>query len=336
LPSAPFETMLASTLDYRGPKIYDQAFSAHPLAAWLKANDRVLVWEGGGENIEQNIVIGKNDTFGARDYKEQLQFKETNPVRTVEIPSRFINGSITWYEAQEESNVGKFKIIDFVNTLIDNGEQSMSDVVGLEFWQDGTGEHLHGLGAILSATNTYMTINRALAANVYWRAKTGAQFVGMDGVTYGPFNTAEPLVIEGGTDGGIRGVYNACCDNGGTDGPDFAITTEGLYNKIVSLIGAERVRYNEKMAQIGYPENIQYKGMTIVWDRNCPAGEFGAVNSKYCKLRPYVGYSTTVKKTPPVSLRPLGLLAKSVIIQWRGNLVCVKPMRCGKLTAKTV
>jgi hypothetical protein len=342
LPSTPFETMLASTLDFRGPEVVDQLYRSHPLSAWLKANKRVKEWEGGGENIEQIIKIGRNGTFAARDYKEQLQFTETNPLDFVEIPSRFINGHITWYNAQEESNQGKFKIIDFVNELIDDGQQSMSDVMALEFWQGGTGEHLHGLPAILSASNTYMGLLRTTAGNEFWRAKTGASYT-FDSVTYGPFNSAEPFVIEGGTDGGIRGLYNACCDNGGTDGPDFGITSEALYNKLVALIGAERVRYNEKMAEIGYPENIQFRGATIVWDRFCGAAAgtpdattFAFLNSKYLALRPYKGYGNSVKKTAPFSLNPVGLQAKSVIISWRGNLVCKKPQRCGMLTGKTV
>lgn len=346
MPSTATETMLSATLDNRGSQVYDQVIMSHPLGAWLKKGKRIKVWDGGGENIESIIKTGQNDRFAARDYKTQLTFAEQDPLEVVEIPSRFINGSIMWFEAQEESNVGKTKIIDFANALIDDGATSAADRMALEFWEDGATEHLHGLPAIISAANTYQGILRTTAGHEFWRAKTGAAFTitfpnGMTQVC-GPYGTAEPLVLSGGTDGGVNKLYNDLCENGGTDGPDFAITSETLYNKLWDLVGAERVRYNEKFAEIGYPENIAFKGMTIVWDRNCglaahtpDATTFIMLNSKYLALRPYVGYNETFKRTPVTYLHALGLFAKTIMMQWRGNLASNRPGKMGALSLKT-
>jgi hypothetical protein len=286
--------------------------------------------------------------MAARDYKTAIPMAESDPLQTVEIGRRYVNGSITWYDAQEEANSSsKTRIISFVNTLIDNGKNSLADIIAQELWQGGTGEHLHGLPAIVSATNTYMGINRSTVGNEWWKANVGGTFSRAVGAgktrTIGNLNSPEPLVIEGGADGGIRALYNACCDNGGTDGPDFGITNETLYNKIIALIGAERVRYNEKMAEIGYPENIQYKGAVIVWDANCGilAGTpdtttFYFLNSKYLKLRPYGAYAKGPVTTETVSLKPQGLMAKTKLMQWAGNLTCSRPSKVGALTGKTV
>lgn len=347
MPSTPFDTMLAATLDNRRQEIYDQVIESHPFTAWLKAGGKVKPWEGGGENIEFNVSIDLSDRFAARDYKTKLEFKEQDPIRVLELGRRFINGSVIWYEAQEEANKGKYKIFDFVNTLVENAKASASDVWSLEMWQDGSGEHIHGLPAIVDSDNTYAGINRATAGNEWWKAKEGAQFTQTlpngQSRTYGPYNTAEAFVLSGGTDGGLLKIYNDCCLNGGTDGPDFAITSEALWNKLWNLIGAERVRYNEKMVELGYPENIQFRGMTIVWDRNCGAvagtpddTTMYLLNTKYMELKPYVEYSTGFKATETFDLHSEGLFAKGKLMQWCGNLLSTKPQRMGRLTGKTV
>lgn len=353
MPSTPFDTLLALQLDTRKQKTYDQVIDAHPLTAWMRAGKRIEPWEEGGENIEFNLQVDLNDTFAARDYKTQLQFAEQNPIITAEIPRRFINGSMTWYEAQEESNRGKFKIRDFVDTLIGNAQAAAADALALEMWQGGTGEHLHGIPLIVDHARTYAGITTeptTTPANNYWCAKdTDAGHTSIvvthpngNTVTYGPYHTSEALVREGGTDGGIRKLYNDCCLNGGTGGPDFAITSETLYNRLAVLVGAERIVHNEKMAQIGYPENFMYRKATVVWDRNCGAAAgtpdattFYFLNSEYLKLKPYIEYAKGFKSTATFTQYANGVWAKARLMQWCGNLICYKPQRCGRLTNKT-
>lgn len=345
MPSTAFATMMAATLDSRKTEIFDQVKASHPLLAWMNAGGRIEVWEGGGENIEFNVKNDMSDRFAARDYKTPLSFKEQNPVEVLEIPRRFVNGSVIWYDAQVEANKGKFKIFDLVDILVEDAKTSASDVFALQLWQGGTGENLHGIPAIMTAA-TYATKARTTTTNNWWMARQGATYT----ITYpngntrvfGPYNTAEPLVISGGTDGGITKLYNDCCENGGTGGPDFAITSETLFRKLQDLVGAERIRYNEKMAELGYPENIQFRGATIVWDTNCgavagtpDATTFIFLNSKFLKLKPYSEYSKGFRATETFNLHSQGILAEGKMMQWAGNLICYKPSKQGMLTGKT-
>jgi len=337
-----FESLLAATMDQREPEIMKQVDTASPIGAWLDANKCNDPWTEGGYNIETNISVNLNDTVAARDYKTEINLKEQNPLRTVSLPVKIVNGSLVWYKHDEDANSSKAKVVGYVTDLIDNLTESLRQEMALQYWEDGTGVNWDGLGAIISATNTYMTMNRSTTGNEYWKAKTGAQFtVSIGGVsrTFGPFNTAEPLLIRGGTDGGIEGLYTACCDNGGADGPDLIITTEALYRRLFALVAADSsstVLYSQKMADLDYPENIQYKGATITWDTNCPSGGVYALNSKYIKNRPYTtSGSNGLYKSPIAERIANGSLSKVMIIEKKGNLTCRRPGKCGALTGKT-
>jgi len=343
MPSTQFETMLAATIDKRSKDIKDQVFDAHPLSKWLMANGREEVWDG-SENIETIIEVGKNSTFAARDYKTPITLAEQNPLRTVEIGSRTISGSVTIYQHDIETNRGEGKVINLQKKLIDNAINTAKDELALEMWEDGTGEHLHGFGAIFSRSNTYMGIDRTGTGyagtgitNNWWWPKMGASYTNsLDGFTYGAFNTAETLAIDSGTDGGIQALYAACCNNGGTDAPDFAVTTLELYNKLRSLVRPDLFRYNEKLAQLGWPDNLQFNNCTFVWDRNCTAAAVYMLNSKYIAFRPYSDYANGFRSTPAQALTSSGLDASAMLMVWRGNLTCEKPQRCGALENKTV
>lgn len=350
MPSTPLDSMLAATLDKRRKDIMDQAFDANPATAYLRNKGKITPWEG-GENIEVIISIAKNNTVGARDYKTPVPLREQDPLRTVSIGSRIINGSLVIYEAQRETNVGKQQVVNLVTTLLDNAKESLADALALEMWQDGSGEHLHGLGAIFSRTNTYMGIDRTGTgyagtgiSNNWWWPKMGQQYThALNGFTFGPFDTAETLQIEGGTDGGIRALYNACCLNGGTGGPDLAIMPEHLWNELARLIGGERLRYNEQMAQIGYPENIMYRKCTFVWDRNCNdtnitggSSSVFMINTDFVEIMPLSAYANGPRITEPQPMTTEGLDATVRLLVWRGNLICTAPSRCGVLSNKTV
>jgi hypothetical protein len=338
--STPTSTMLADTINFRGKDLIDQIFSADPMLAFLNERKALSPWTEGGEEIENILETDDNPTFEARDYKSVIPFEEVDPLETVALPRRIINGGIVWYVAQEEANASsETRIRSFTKDLLSNGEKSMKRVMGAEAWQDGTVNHLHGISAIMSASNIYMGIDRSATGAEFWRARTGATFTDTSSgvsVVFGPFNTAEPLVEYGGTDGGFGYLYDQLCDDGGTDGPDFGFTTLALYNKVRALIGAERIRTNERMAKIGYPENFQYRGSTFVWTRRATAGQFGFLNSNYVKLRPYGTYAKKLRITDPEYLLSRGLDAYAVMMQWEGNLSCTKPARVGMFTGKTV
>ena len=339
MPSTATTTMLAASLDNRSKEIHDQSFEAHILLKYLNRTGRKKAATP-ANNIEEPISVGANSTVGVRDYKSQIPFEEQDPVQVVEIPFRHFNGSVVWYKWQERVNASsKQKLFDFVDSLVEQLKMTMGDTFGLQIWEDGSDENMHGLGAIISATNTYMGLNRSTTGNEWWKAKTGAAFTitfpGGGTKTYGPFSTAGTLQIMGGTDGGIQGLVRACSANGGTDQPDFGITTEALYNRIEQLIEPSRIRQSAKLVELGWDENIAYGNMGIVYDDNCTSAAFYSLNTKYLKLRPSTDNESDYWKSEVQDLLVNGYMAHAKVFNWDGNLVCTRPTRCGALTGKT-
>lgn len=343
MPSTPTTTMIAANLNDLSSKINDEAFDRHPLLDILMANGRKEPADPALALVE-HLGTGHNSTIANRDYKTTIPLGEQDPMEDVQWEMRHINGSIVWFIWQEQVNRGKHQIFNFTTELKANAVESFADALGAAIWQDGTGENLHGLPAIISATNTYMTKLRTTAGNEYWRAKTGAAFTVTRGNvvrTFGPFSTAGVLSIIGGVDGGIQGFRRALCRNGGFDSPDVGLTTEALYARIESLIEPTRIRQDPKVVELGWDEHFMCQGMRIFWDCNASLDGTGTdnpfigLNTKYLKIRPATHNADKPTMDGPYDRMVEGQRAVAMIMNWDGNLTCVRPSSCGALTAKT-
>jgi len=345
MPSTAFETLLDATVNERSKEITDQMLEGQPIIKAIKQKGGVKPWTAGGEKIEEIVKKGRNATIAARDYKTPIPVEESDPTKMVSIGRRYVNGSMIIYKAQIEANSSsKTRIFDLVEFYLNDLKDSLKRGVALELWSDGTQQSLSGLPAIISASNTYMDVDRSIIGNEWWRAKTGAAFT-WDGYTFGPWNTAEPLVLIGGTDGGLSKGYDDCTDNGGTDFPDIIATSYPMFTKLKALFESNKmvIQQNEKMRDLGYPDNFQYRGAAIVWDRNCTLDGTWTdnpvifINTDYLKIRPYMEYAKDIYVGPPVDLfAKEGVLGWKRPVQWGGNFTCTKPGSCGALTGKTV
>ncbi|MEN6402662.1 MAG: phage major capsid protein [Armatimonadia bacterium] len=314
-------SMIASTMNNMGRSLVDQVMSEYPLTAYLNVNDRVKPVDGGLQ-IQEPLSISLNPSVTWRNYREKIDFAEDDPFTFAVWDWRFLNGSVSWFEAQEKMCQGKSQIFDFVEEKIGNFRDSMKNGFSTGLWGDGSGKTMHGIQALFSYTNTYGGINRV--GNTWWQPMNGTVL-----------STVEPLVLRGGTDGGIRKAYNLASGNGGAEPPDFAATTELLYTRIESLIDPQRIYENPKMIELGFPNHLMIDNMTVVWDTNCPTGWFPMLNSKYVKLRPHTGNVDSFNLTPRFDLYPEGQRGKAILGEWMGNMTCTRPNRQGLLTGKT-
>jgi hypothetical protein len=328
----------------------------------IRESHAVRPWGGGGYYIEHNVEKDINGSAAWVDYKAQQELREYDEVITLQFPRRDLQGNIVIYQGDEEANVGAEKIADFVEFKLSNVEKSMTSKLGLGVWGDGSGSQLHGLPAILDlggqfladgvtanpsygtfAASSYGGTSRTTtdgSGNEWFKPKVGPAFTvdNRDGTTdtYGPFNTAEALSIEGGTDGGIETLYFATCDNGGYDAGDLIITTLDLYKELHAQLSALGVvTPADKVVDLGFPEAFYFHKAGVTYDTRCPTGAVILLNTQYLDLRPYKGYQDTFKARPKAQLDAIGVQGEVVLFNWTGNMLCTQPRRQGALTGKT-
>ncbi len=328
---ADIASIFASTLNARDQKeAQDQVFNAYPLFVMMGAPEGV----DGGAQIQKTVRKSKNTTVAARDYRESVPLNEMDSLDTALFPWKYLNGSVVWWDAQERMNTSKSQIVDLIKELVDNLDESMREGLALEMWEDGSGKHFDGILAIIDNDNVYGGIDRSLAENAYWRAMCGDRSAEGTGMK---FDTAEPLVVRGGADGGIEHLYHKCAGNGGSDPPQFGAMPLDLYEKIKGSYDPKYIAnsQNKQMADVGFTANFMIGGTTFFYDENCPSGSLVMVNTKHTKRKPHTANASKPTVTPPQPRYANGQFGKVVLVQQMENIVCRRPNRCGALTNKS-
>jgi len=352
---------LAASLNRRGPENYKQIMQSQPLLIEMERTNTFQPWGGGGYNLEFVIKSGKNQTFDWDDYKTPQVLTESDTNQVASLNTKYISGNVTWYKRDEIANQGKERVYNFVEDKKSEAVDSAKEKLGLGLWQDGSGSLPHGIPAVLAiggmltagktananygtfGANTYATIDRSVAANSFFMPRSGPAYTvdyknGAPVVTYGPYNTAEALVLQGGTDGGIETLFQDCCNNGGGEAPNMAITTKALYNKILAQLRAKvqiQEGGNQRMVDAGFPNHFVYNGCTVVWDQNAPTGLWAFLNTTYFNVRPIAGYDKQFVADETVKLGAVGVDGYTILMTWAGNFQCTVPGRQGALTGKT-
>jgi hypothetical protein len=331
------------------PGIDDQIFNQRVGWWWLKTKKKRVRGIEGGLNIAQHLSYTRNSSVGWRGAKEEIPLPDQNPLKEVSYAWKHLTGGLPIYKDDERRNRGSNAIDNWAETLINNFTETFRDMMGAALFAAGGQGVLDGLAAICSASNVYPTaddeqqvpgVNRALAANAWWRANAGAAHLDGDGNTKGPYNTVEPWSVNGGTEGGWWEGYKDCSN--GAEHPDLIICHSVLYGKFeASLLPNERYT-NAKVAEVGF-ENLVYKGATVVMDDDAGCvGVPGAVGTQYN------AFILTTDKIDicPDTVCENGLIidprhpletirADRVLAEWCGNLTCHRPNRQCLISGKT-
>ena len=309
-------SIIASTLAKYGKTLHDNVFKASPLLYWLKEGGRQKPVEGGLQIIEP-IEFGTNSTFDWRHPKATIPLVEQDPFTYAAFDWKYIDGAIVIFWDDERKNRGQAQIFDYAEKLIQNAEKTLKDKLCSGVYADGSpATELDGLEAIVASSGTYGGLSRTTYPD--WASIVLA--------------TSEAYTIDGGTDGGLRNLYDSCPGDGGDDAVDLIITTKTLWQKHNAKLGAQQRFEDPKMAEAGY-RNLMFDNAPIVWDRNCPTGTVYALNSNHLNLRPDSLCAESFIKTE--SHQAENQLARSILLVWTGNLTCTNPRFQGKMTGKS-
>ncbi|MEN6358155.1 MAG: phage major capsid protein [Armatimonadota bacterium] len=335
------KSVLATTLNKYGRKLYGQIWSSVVLYLWLMEHDRVSAVDG-GINIVEDVEISMNDSVDWRNPKSQIPLTEQDPFRQVAWPWATLDGGLPIYGYDERRNRGESRIVDYSQSLINNFTRTMKYKVGCACYSNGTDPlMMQGLDAICSDSNIYPLpnpeqqvpgIDRSKPENAYWRANV--------------FDTTEAWTLDGKTESWDN-AYLKACKGDPQDQPDLILCTGAIFNWYNALL-LKNERYEDpKLAEAGF-RNLMYKNTVVVWDGHCPGPSNSDIHSEYASL---AGESTYILNTKYIKLRPDSLCAKKFITKgrhemenvdadrilqiWEGQMTCTMPNKQVKIANKT-
>ncbi len=280
----------------------------------LPRHRRGSVMLQGGESIRGNAMLSLNNTAKRIANYTPINLTPQENASIAQIEWRSIAASITI--ADEELLKNQASDTQITNLLTEKTKSAMTaveDKLSSDMFSDGTETNqVTGLEAAVLNSGTYAQINST--TNPQWKADVTT--------SVGAFAT-----------NGKTNMYEMINTiSFGIKKPDLLVTTQSIFESYHNTLD-DQIRYTSTRVLDGAGVLLDFSGVPVIFDRDCPSGTMYALNSDNIYWVGMRGADATVK--PFVDATPNGQLAKVALIHLMGNLFVNERRKLGKLTGIT-
>lgn len=272
-PNTNYDDILTSTLRLRSEVAFDNMSNHNALLRRLKKNGNIKKLKG-GTYIVENLRYQENANFKNYSGYETLDVTPSNILTAAEFSWKQCGAAVTISGLELRQNAeSKTRILDLMETRILNTEETMFNQVSTQLYSAGTdSKAIGGLQLLVPddpTTGTVGGINRATAANAFWRSKLYDFSVA--GATPGSATIQTAMInlwLQT-----VRGI----------DKPDL-IVADNLYWTYYwqSLTANQRFVNEDDSASAGF-KALEFMQAPVIFDTGggCPASHMYFLNTKY-------------------------------------------------------
>lgn len=312
--------MLSTTLKKYRKTLVDNIHNSNAIFYALKEAGAIKM-EDGGERIVQPVMYAVNSTAGSYSGYDELDVTPQDGIDAAEFNWKQYSASISISGEEQRKNKGrKEKIIDILQARTDQAELSLTQELVSGIFSDGTGnssKDLTGFKAMILDSGTYGGI--ASGTHTWWKSTVDSD--------------SEALTI-----GDMRKSFNSA-SLGGKDSPDLIVMSQTLYEKYESFLtntGTYTQAFStptdkrKKMGDAGF-QNLEFKGVPVVWDDAITATYVYYLNTRHMKL--VVHEDSNFETTDFVKPENQDALVAQILFM--GNLTCDRRKSFSVESAKT-
>jgi len=278
------DNLYTTTWELRKGSVHDNIFTATPFWFWLKDKGKFRTEEGHrfimepleyakNDNVEW---IGRGGTVTLNDYQFLTESK---------WDWAYLTGSIVRFGVDDQQNRGKAAIIKLMNATMNNTDNSMIDTLETQLFGLQSGDSMNGLQDLVDegADNTVGGIDRS--TYTWFKNKTQT----MTGLSFSVFGLSK-----------MRTMLNDCRKSRVMDSPDIIMTAQTPYEFYEDETMEQKVIVNKKLGDAGF-ENIQFKGIPLVWSPACASTRMYFLNTNflYFVFDPMMNFDMTEWKAIP-------------------------------------
>ena len=264
------------------------------------------------------------DEFGPNT-KQGTDYKRREKVSRAYVTPKWARGAIHINVQEQDMNEGKAQLIKMLEMSFEDLRDDMVQSLSTGAWDDGTytadGPWL-GMQYWVPddpTTGTVANVDRSDTTYQYW-----ARSIVDSTTTMSDFSPSKLNVMWGN------------CSAGGGDQsrfPDYAITTKAIFDYLwaqvhPSLRNSASNKIGKRMVEIGL-QHINFNGIPITWDLDCPDDHFYFLRSKDWRLCLYPKRNFSF--TELMQLPNDEAIGKKLWLA--GQIVCDAPCRQGCFTA---
>jgi hypothetical protein len=309
MPNANYDSILTTTIESRSKVIQDNVTNNN--AAYYKMAERGNIRPfTGGHKIIEPLSYAENTNVGWYSGSEVFTTGLTEELSAPEFAIKQLAAPVVITGLDEIKNSGPAGLIDLFEAKVRVAESTMENKLDAGLYGDGTefgGRALTGLAAAVpvTVTNTYGNINRALAANAYWKSRvTDTNAAPAAATIMALFNTEFYALTRG------------------TDSPDLILCDDVTMGVFEGVLQTQLRFTTSKMAEQGF-QALKFKTADVVLSTGLGGVGTAAttffLNTKYLHLRPFSG-----RNMVPLGdqHRPFNQDVTAKTIVWAGNLTC--------------
>lgn len=302
-----YQTMATVAIENRTRQLSDNLSRSNAVLFALKEHGGIKPFSGGTKILQEieYTTPGNAQSYAGFDTLNTLAGEFAT---SAEFGIKQYASAVNLSGLQLAQASGKERMIDLMESAVNNAETGLINKMVEDIYGDGTGNSgkaITGLQAAISltpATGAYGGIDPATVGNEFWRNKA---------LTGTPITSANVWAK-------FLEMYLSLCR--GVEFPDVIIANTGHYTALLSYMQAQQ-RFGEadkKLAQAGF-ENIKFQKAAVVLENDSatgmPADKSYFLTTKYIKLRPYGSMDFRSFGTDPYDKD-----ATVNRIKWYGNL----------------
>ncbi len=288
--SEALDNLYTTTWQNMKSTVVDQIFDATPFWFWMKANGALESVMGGRflteplryAKSERVKFIGRGGTVSLSDQEFLTEAVED---------WKYLVDSIVRFGVDDQKNRGKNRIISLMNAKLSNSRDSLVDKIEEILPLDNTADALAfvGLQTLIAddptATLVVHGIDQGVAANSWWRNQTKD----MTGLSFAINGHAE-----------MRTMLNNTSNNIRNDTPNIILSGQTPYEFYEDTVVEQKRIVNKKLGDAGF-ENIQFKGVPMIWSPSVAATRMYFLNTKFLKFKfdPSLNFDMTEWKAIP-------------------------------------
>jgi hypothetical protein len=315
-----YDALLTTTLANYRKKLVDNIFDDYPFLSYINGKlgvamrgDTIKRTVDGGESIVEHLLYEANSSVKSYAGAEQLDttLQEGMTIARYNWKQYAVSVGITGLE--KRNNQGEAAMINLLSSKAKQAEMSLRDRMSVDSFADGTGngsKNLTGLAALVSST---ITVGGISPTTYTW---------------WVPTVTASAGSFAGTGIDKMRTMFNTITF--GNDKPDFILTTQSVYEFYEKALQPQERFASNTVADAGFM-NLTFKGVPIVFDRDCTSGYMYFLNSKYLS---FVVHKDADFSTGPF-VTPENQDVSTAMILFQGNLTTNNRRKLGVITGIT-
>jgi len=334
-----FDALLTTTLhNYVSKKLEDNIFSQTPALNALRAKGGVGT--KGGDTLLMPLLYGTNTTVKTMTPYGVFDTTPQEGITAAEFGWANLGGTVVLNNFTiDVQNAGEAKVIDLLETKINQLEMSMIKELNDELWTEGrsstAGSYaLWSLYDVCNATDSddftdpsytgdgtgFGGISIASDQNTWWRPMKY-----YDDGNSAPTTAAGSLPVADDLMSirSLNHIYNACSN--GSDTPNLIIMPMGHYELFESLLIATNRPGPDKALYDAGIEHLRLKNAGVIFDQSLTNNNIFFLNTRYLKFITCTGRN--MQSTPFQTPHNQDVRVSKII--WSGQLGCSNRSRQG-------